>query len=92
MTTIHKYRVPVPRFNECLIEMPRHAKAIHVAAQGDEIMLWAEVDTEEPMAPRRYHVFGTGHRLTANAMNGRYIGTAHLSGLGLVFHVYEGFV
>ncbi len=89
MMTIHKYAVPAPRFNECVIEMTRHAKAIHVAAQGEEIMLWAEVDTEEPMVPRRFCVFGTGHRLTPAARNGRYIGTAHLSGLGLVFHVYE---
>lgn len=89
MTTIHKYPVPVPRFNECQILMPRYAKALHVASQAGEMMLWAEVDTEEPTEARRFCVFGTGHRLTPAAMNGRYVGTAHINEMGLVFHIYE---
>lgn len=89
MITVYKYKVPVPRFSAVLIEMPRHAEALTVAAQGDEIMLWARVDTEEPTEPRRFCVAGTGHRLTPDGMSGRYVGTAHLVALGLVFHVFE---
>lgn len=85
MRTVHKYVVPVPRFGKSSIEMPRRAEALHVAAQGGKIMLWARVDTEEPMVTRSFFVAGTGHRLL---LEGRYIGTAHLPG-PLVFHVFD---
>ena len=85
MHAVYKYELPVPRFGKSTIEMPRHAEVLHVAAQGDGIMLWARVDTEEPMVPRNFCVAGTGHRIV---LAGRYIGTAHLPG-HLVFHVFE---
>ena len=89
MITVYKYVVPVPRFDACAIDLPRYAEPIHVAAQGDEIMLWARVDTEQPTEEHRFCVVGTGHRMSPAGISGRYLGTAHLNGGALVFHVFE---
>lgn len=74
-----------------LVEMPRGAVPLHVAAQRGEVCVWAEIarDHEDDIVR---------HRLTAMPTGGvvprgwRYLGTAHLheDGVDLVFHVYDG--
>jgi hypothetical protein len=61
-----------------------------VREQGEEVMLWALVDTEAPLEVREFVVYGTGHRCHA-AENHKvnYLGTAHLNGGALVFHAFE---
>lgn len=89
MRRIYKYIVPPPRDGVSTIEMPRRAEPLSVGIQGDEIVLWASVDTEEPMVPHRIGVFATGgypalERLRTST---RFLGTVQFPG-PLVFHVF----
>lgn len=83
MNTIWKYELhPVLKD----IGMPRNAKVLTAAAQGNKICVWAEVDPDEPVDEvRHFEVFGTGHVIPKGER--LYIGTAFLG--AMVFHVYE---
>lgn len=72
------------------VEMPEGAKPLHVAGQGENICLWAEVDPANKKVKRVFELFGTGH-VIGNAFARGYVGTAHIYGDSLVFHVYERF-
>lgn len=72
-------------FGEVL--MPVGSEILHVAAQGDTACLWALVDPAAEKEPRGFIVAGTGHPLPDMAME--YVGTFHLYGGALVFHVFE---
>lgn len=89
MHTIHKYVVTPPRFGFTTITMPRHAEPLSVGIQGDHIVLWANVDTEEPMVEHRICVFATGERLALEHLRApeRFLGTVQFPG-PLVFHVF----
>ena len=63
------------------------AKVLHVHAQGNDICLWALIEPEAAREFRRFTVYGTGHSMPDDP--GVYIGTAHLQGGALVFHVFE---
>ena len=73
--------------------MPKAAKILSVgaqaSAQGDQrLMLWAEVDTDQPMEQRQIEVFGTGHEIPQGmGVSREFIGTVIVS--SLVWHVYE---
>ena len=87
MRTIHKYLLPL--CNDFTIDMPNGAKILHVAHQGMDLMLWAQVDIEEELRKHRFSVLGTGHTIPDNISVLRYIGTAHNQQLGLVWHVFD---
>ena len=70
-----------------IIDMPLGAKPLCVQTQGDTAFIWAAVNPNLPLAPRRFYVIGTGHPVGAV---GGYLGTYQLSGGALVFHVFEG--
>lgn len=69
-----------------VVGMPEHAIPLSVAEQHGALCLWAEVDPDAPVAPREFHVRGTGHSLRGN--EGKYIGTVVME-YGLVWHVYD---
>lgn len=72
------------------IEMPLHAKVLHVARQDDGLCIWAEVEPAYGREIRKFAVRGTGMPLPEE--NFVYIGTAHLHdmhGNNLVLHVME---
>jgi hypothetical protein len=96
MKTIHKYQLNITDFQE--IEMPEGAKILHVESQPtphmlskERLCLWAEVDDEKPLVPRRIRVFGTGHDMEHEHQL-RYIGTTPMHNHALVWHVYENFI
>lgn len=64
---------------------PRGAEILTAREQGDDICVWFRCDPGAPIEKRRIEVCATGHK----APSGRYIGSAHLSGGALVFHVFE---
>ena len=65
--------------------MPQEARPLHVAFQGHDLCLWAEVDRDGlPMQARRFAVRPTGEVFPSG---GTYIGTAFTG--PFVFHVYE---
>ncbi|EIL4347344.1 hypothetical protein LLL46_003594 [Salmonella enterica subsp. enterica serovar Saintpaul] len=87
MNTIWKY-VLEPQIT---LDMPAGATILSVGAQGDDICLWARVDTDAPAEPRRFLVAGTGMPLSESFNGARFIGTVQmtLAGVSLVMHVFE---
>jgi hypothetical protein len=69
------------------VMMPIGTKPLSVHAQGDDICLWAEVETEANHEARRFIVVGTGHQVPQDA--GAFLGSAFLDDGRYVFHVFE---
>lgn len=86
MNTIFKY--PLKIRDEVMVEMPRGAVPLSVHAQGEQLCLWALVNTRLDTSPRRFRIIGTGHPID-EAEIGRltFIGTV-LQG-PFVWHVWE---
>jgi hypothetical protein len=78
MKTVYKYPVGD-------IQIPKGAKILTAGIQGDDILIWAEVDTEQVLEHRTVHVYGTGHLIPDNAC---YIATL-FDWNGFVWHIYE---
>lgn len=85
MRTIHKYQIITADVIE--VTMPASAEIICLQPQHGIPCIWAMVDTEEALKPRRLFTYGTGH--PAQDENQRYIGTYQLHNGQLVFHVFE---
>lgn len=84
MKTVYKYKL-LPKIT---IELPRDAKPLCVAAQGDDLCMWCEVLTQNETEHRTFEVFGTGHAIPQDmGIECRYVGTAFMG--SLVWHVYE---
>ncbi len=83
MRTIYKYPLGV----DVTIALPRGWIFRHLAAQGNVITLWAEVDTAAELETCHFTAHGTGWDLAAVA-NATYLGTALMPD-GYVWHVYE---
>jgi len=81
MRTIWKY--PLAHGYQEVV-MPEGATLLHVALQGDQITLWAEVTPEQPTQEVYIHVIGTDHVVLSGA---DYIGTVQQG--RFVWHVYE---
>ena len=73
---------------EISIEMPVRAEILTVEAQRDEICMWVRVRPSAPKVKRDFVVFGTGHDIP-DGIQLNFIGTAHIFGGELVFHVFE---
>lgn len=69
------------------IKMPEGAVPLTAREQGKEVCLWAEVDPRAHNVTRYFEVIGTGWQVPER--NRKYLGTAHLEGGALVFHVFE---
>jgi hypothetical protein len=81
--TVFKFEIdPV-----CEKMIPLDAKILSVGSQGDQVVLWAEVETDNQMTTRKFRGFGTGHEI-ASDLNLSFIGTVQFQN-GMVFHIYE---
>jgi hypothetical protein len=70
------------------IQVPTGAKFLHVGEQTGCICIWALVDPAETKREERtLRIAGTGHNISNGKFN--YIGTVHLDGGSLIFHVFE---
>ena len=88
MKTIYKYLMKQERINGGVkLELPRYAIIRHLAAVGDEIYLWAEINTSEPKEIRYFDPIATGQDIPHGYRE--FVGTALLYGGQLVFHFYE---
>ena len=88
MLTVYKYVVDL---YDSEIELPKCAKVLTVAYQGEDLCMWVEVDTDNEKEIRYFHIFGTGHNIPYTIKSKfEYVGTGFLYN-GLVFHVYERF-
>lgn len=70
------------------VEMPFGAEVLSVAAQGEDICLWAKVDPVAPKESRSFVGFGTGHEIPDTA-HLKFVGTAMLNLGSMVFHIFE---
>jgi hypothetical protein len=89
MITIWKY---ILHPTEPEQKMPKEARILTAAAQGDQICVWAEVNPDAPPESRYFQIFGTGHPVAPQNPPGyalEYIGSAFLEDGAYVFHVYE---
>lgn len=71
------------------LKLPKGCKVLKAAFQGDNLCIWAEVNTVEEKEFRNFSVFATGEAMPYNPnTHYDYIDTV-FTGPGLVFHVYE---
>jgi hypothetical protein len=84
--TIWKYTL-VGGYNT--FDMPKGAKILSVAAQDDDVCIWALVDPSAPKVSRQILALGTGHDAPDGIEKTAYIGTAMLAGGTLVIHVFD---
>ena len=91
MRVIHKYTIP-----EGLVEwstkMPAYAEILSVGRQGTASVLWASVETEQPMVARHFLVLptGVGHDALTKAC-ARFLGTVQTEDNGYFFvvHIFD---
>jgi len=68
--------------------MPVDAKILCTATQGQQVCLWALVDSDQKkMETRRIRIYGTGHPI--DEPNLEYIGTYQLMDGRFIGHVFE---
>ena len=85
MKTVWKYQVNGPvLISRTHLRMPRKARLVHLESQGNEICVWAEVETKEETQERCLGIYGTGHPISKDAA---YVGTTQIP--PFVWHVYE---
>lgn len=90
MRTIWKYELSTP-INS--IQMPMGAQILTAQFQGDDLCIWALVDSERQMEERIFerHVTGGNVGPAPHTCIRKYIGTVQtlISHMVIVFHVFE---
>lgn len=61
--TIHKYEL---RGSQTIIDLPLAYIIVHVGEQAGTIMVWVELDPNEPKIPYTFHIIPTGGEITEN--------------------------
>jgi len=87
-SVVYKYRLGEPGlvYREQVLTVPRGAKPMLVAEQGEYLCLWLLVDLREPEARVLVYVIGTGEVVPARA---EHLGSG-IRASGNVWHVYYG--
>ena len=89
MKTIHKY--PLSLQDDFTLDLPQAAVILCVQTQNNFPYIWALVDTDRPIVTQRFALRGTGHDCEdVSSILYDYIGTFHLRGGELVFHLFKG--
>lgn len=87
MKAIYKYCLdPIV---EQTIDLPIGAEIISAQVQrgitGENICVWAIVDTKAKKKPFKFYIAGTGHEPPTNK---KFIGTVQMMGGSLVLHIF----
>lgn len=88
MITIHKYTLGRVQ-NDQVIHMPEGAEVLTVAAQRNDAVVWARVDTLKGFTRRVFRLIGTGHDASAEVGELRYISTFMVDEGTIVVHAFE---
>jgi hypothetical protein len=89
MKAIHKYTL-APDPGVTGLQVRAKAKIIHVAAQGDKIALWYEVDTHEAWMNLDFIIYLTGQEFDKDFVNRqRHVATVLFNQGIYVVHLYE---
>jgi len=84
MKTVYKYKVS----GKTVLSLPRSAKPVCVAMQGDDLCMWCEVETSRGQENRLFRIFATGEPIPQDmGIDFLYIGTAFDG--HFVWHLYE---
>jgi hypothetical protein len=86
MKTIYKYPLALTDWQQ--IRMPEGAEILSAQMQGEDLCLWAMVETSNKSTPRAFEVFGTGNPIhTDMGIDRRYINSVQER--VFVWHVFE---
>jgi hypothetical protein len=87
MKKIFKY--PLEITDTQFIELPLGAEILTVQVQGDQLCLWAMVNTSPDAITknRRIEIVGTGYPVPAGDL--KYISTIQIMDGSLIFHIFE---
>lgn len=85
MRAVWKY--PMQWSDRFSVEAPAVFRPLHVEPQGNEVMIWAEVDPVSPMVPQSFQMVGTGH-LEIPDEGAEYVGTFLTNLDTYVWHLY----
>ncbi len=81
MKKIYKYKLPlVPNIK---IPLPRSRKLLSAQIQGEEICVWAEIETNEPCFECTFSIVATGENPPEHMT---YLSTIQLD--GFVWHIF----
>lgn len=83
MKTVYKYKIGSGE-----LQLPRGAKVLTAGIQGEDIFIWAEVDTDAVLEHRSFYVYGTGHIVPENSCCVATVFENTFKG-NYVWHVYE---
>jgi hypothetical protein len=84
--TVYKY--PLRLADAQAVQLPKGARILTAQFQGEQLCLWAMVDTDQDeMQKREIRIHGTGHPIS-NVDALRYIGTVQQFGGSLIWHVF----
>ena len=93
MEKIYKYKLEITDYQ--IIDLPKNAKILSVMSQPpaygeviDSLYMWAGVDDDNPIEPRRIRIFGTGNPM-AYEHKLKFIGTVSMNSNSLIWHVFE---
>jgi len=86
MKTIWKY--PLKPIESQVVELPGGAKILTAQLQGNQLCLWALVNTLALTESRKIRIYGTEHPIS-NQKEHRYISTYQLADGEFIFHVFE---
>lgn len=72
-----------------VLELPLNAKLLSTETQGDDIVVYALVNTEETEKEYKdIRVYGTGHKIPDVITEYNFLGTAKLYNGSIMFHVF----
>lgn len=86
MLTVHKYSFEIDDYID--IEMPRFSRVLSVQVQNGTPCIWAIVDTDSPLAIKKFRLAGTGHPIREKEEDLEFVGTFQLFGGKIVFHLF----
>jgi hypothetical protein len=90
MRAVWKFEIPITPWSTGagqVFQVPKGALFRAVAAQGEHVAIWMEVDPGGETEERWFRDFGTGYALEGDNLT--YLGTCLFSDGALVLHVYE---
>lgn len=83
MRAILKYKLDITDLQ--FVGMPSGAKPLTAQFQGDDLVVWALVNTELGLEPRKFLIFGTFNPVSEE---GAYLATVQDPSRPLVWHVF----
>lgn len=74
---------------DATIALPKGATILHVAKQGANGCIWAEINPKAPLIAYTLHIYPTGQSIDTKRKL-KYLGTIFHSNMTFVWHIYIG--